>query len=403
MDEEKKNILAKLYTLRAGMSAISVRKEKIDKSNENIRVRQKKNVQLIRKINQQVQDNKEQIEIAEINLRYRPTKRQGILFIILSSLLVGIIIASVFLVWKYIINSGRLSAIWSVYWKGKWFKNFWNNMFSIPAKIREMDFYEFFFFLIGWLFRIITQVVGVVLAIALTIGSVVGMGFLAYKLFVWAMNNLSEFKRDKHQKAVAPGKICILQQSNQKLENEYQESMQYSKEEIEKEKQLIVSNTTASRVLYKTLYKEYKDFLDVRDWQNIDLLIFYFETGRVDTMKEALQEVDKQRRAEMVAQTVLYASNQICQIINIRMKELQSNMTECFSRLFDGLTVMHQSIISQIKTGQEIQRMQLQSLTTELNNAVQQRKNDSTIALAQDVRYIKTIVENEEIQKRNAV
>ena len=100
MDEEKKNILAKLYTLRAGMSAISVRKEKIDKSNENIRVRQKKNVQLIREINQQVQDNKEQIEIAEINLRYRPTKRQGILFIILSSLLVGIIIASVFLVWK---------------------------------------------------------------------------------------------------------------------------------------------------------------------------------------------------------------------------------------------------------------------------------------------------------------
>ena len=179
--------------------------------------------------------------------------------------------------------------------------------------------------------------------------------------------------------------------------------MQYSKEEIEKEKQLIVSNTTASRVLYKTLYKEYKDFLDVRDWQNIDLLIFYFETGRVDTMKEALQEVDKQRRAEMVAQTVLYASNQICQTINIRMKELQSNMTECFSRLFDGLTVMHQSIISQIKTGQEIQRMKLESLTTELNNAVQQRKNDSTIALAQDMRYIKTIVENEERQKRNAV
>lgn len=156
MDEEKKNILAKLYTLRAGMSAISVRKEKIDKSNENIRVRQKKKVQLIREINQQVQDNKEQIEIAQINLRYRPTKRQG-------------------------------------------------------------------------------------------------------------------------------------------------------------------------------------------------------------------------------------------------------NMTECFSRLFDGLTVMHQSIISQIKTGQEIQRMQLQSFTTELNNAVQQRKNDSTIALAQDMRYIKTIVENEEIQKRNAV
>lgn len=33
--------------------------------------------------------------------------------------------------------------------------------------------------------------------------------------------------------------------------------------------------------------------IDFRDWENIDLIIYYFETGRADDMKEALQLVDR--------------------------------------------------------------------------------------------------------------
>ena len=45
--------------------------------------------------------------------------------------------------------------------------------------------------------------------------------------------------------------------------------------------------------MYERLVAQFKSVLDIRDWKYIDLIIFYFESGRADTLKESLQQVDR--------------------------------------------------------------------------------------------------------------
>ena len=52
------------------------------------------------------------------------------------------------------------------------------------------------------------------------------------------------------------------------------------------------------------LITEFSSVLDPRDWANIDLIIFYYETGRADTLKEALQQVDRQRQNEALIKAI---------------------------------------------------------------------------------------------------
>ena len=51
--------------------------------------------------------------------------------------------------------------------------------------------------------------------------------------------------------------------------------------------------------LYSALEKEFSALLDPRDWKYVDLVIFYFETGRAESMKEALQLRSEEHTSEL--------------------------------------------------------------------------------------------------------
>lgn len=57
---------------------------------------------------------------------------------------------------------------------------------------------------------------------------------------------------------------------------------------------------------YKSLCEEFSRVLNERDWQNLDLIIFKIETRRADSVKEALQLIDR----EGVNPTALREANQ---------------------------------------------------------------------------------------------
>lgn len=92
-----------------------------------------------------------------------------------------------------------------------------------------------------------------------------------------------------------------------------------------------------AKTVYEALIAEYATLLDPRDWKNIDFIIFYYETGRVDTIKEALIHVDQQRQTDTVAKAIKQASAEISSTINTSMTMLRGDLNSCFGALSSQL------------------------------------------------------------------
>ena len=104
------------------------------------------------------------------------------------------------------------------------------------------------------------------------------------------------------------------------------------------------------KTVYDALIAEYSPLLDPRDWKNIDFIIFYYETGRVDTIKEALIHVDKQRQTDTIAKAIKQASVEISSTINTSMAMLRSDLNSCFGALS---TQLNQSMQIQLQALQQ--------------------------------------------------
>lgn len=83
---------------------------------------------------------------------------------------------------------------------------------------------------------------------------------------------------------------------------------------------------------------ELQSVLDPRDWENLDLIIFYLETGRADTIKEALQLVDREKQMNALVNAVENASREISGTIENSVARLGQLMTVCFDRLSQQMT-----------------------------------------------------------------
>ena len=92
------------------------------------------------------------------------------------------------------------------------------------------------------------------------------------------------------------------------------------------------------------LDKVYASRISKADWENIDLLIHYFETGRADTMKEALQLVDRQRQTNQITSAIYHAGRYIGQSLSSSMRELGSALSRSFSIISQQLSDIQQEV-----------------------------------------------------------
>lgn len=77
--------------------------------------------------------------------------------------------------------------------------------------------------------------------------------------------------------------------------------------------------------LYQTL-KTQCSLIDPRDWKYVDTLIFYFETGRADTMKEALQHLDHEIQTRQIINTVVRATEYLAETIRIGIQQITERL-----------------------------------------------------------------------------
>ena len=177
--------------------------------------------------------------------------------------------------------------------------------------------------------------------------------------------------------------------------------------EIENTERKIYPIQVTCNKIYEALQREYGSILDERDWQYLDLVIFYYETGRAFTKQEALQQVDREVQTERIIDSIdraaVYIGNTIrmgtyiisSQIeglsrqlsnISLDIKELNVNVKS----LNSSLEVAAGNQEKQIQALQQ-QNSELQSLVSaaNLSNALQEKANTTSERLMTDVNYIR--------------
>ncbi len=166
-------------------------------------------------------------------------------------------------------------------------------------------------------------------------------------------------------------------------------------------------STKLSQEMYNALVAQFKSVLDIRDWEHIDLIIFNFETGRADTLKEALQQVDRRLQTDEIIEAIESAGSSIAATINVTMRELRSDLNKSFNRLSEQLAIQHAEQMTALgninrsieRTNESIAKLQSAtenngktfeniSSAANLNNALIAKIGCDSMSLMDDVNYM---------------
>ncbi len=128
-----------------------------------------------------------------------------------------------------------------------------------------------------------------------------------------------------------------------------------------------------NNVICEVMDLEYGNLIDKRDWENLDLIIYYYETGRADSVKEALQLVDKERRNDALIEAIGIATNEICQSIHTLGKVMIQGFASLSAQL-EAQKVQIAGAMSEILTQQTLNNALLAKANVSSKQMVEQMK-----------------------------
>lgn len=388
MEREQKNqLLADLYALRAGMSAISIEKDKLDESEKNYNDA----MSSLKKVSDEY--NKYDYDIQRVSTGLNDFKSQG---------------------YEETGNqkqkrkskyskSGRIANA-----KSKSSKIFMHMIITIVVGIISAAVPWFLYFAAtGWkgsIFEDRNSKYYIYISAAIFLIS----------LIVAVARLIIEFRKHKDEKEDTKKSIRELnnelagyQMERKLLEpklNECYAVVNRSKAIVERDR---AYRSKLSQDMYDRLVAQFKTVLDIRDWKHIDLVIFYFETGRADTLKEALQQVDRKVQTDEIIEAIESAGSSIAATINVTMRELRSDLNKSFNRLSEQLAIQHSEQMTALgninmsieRTNESIAKLQsatenngktLENISSaaNLNNALIAKIGYDSMSLMDDVNYM---------------
>lgn len=163
-----------------------------------------------------------------------------------------------------------------------------------------------------------------------------------------------------------------------KCDSEEKEFNEDKNRRLEEKRTIIKDAYDYSVSLHNALISEYSSTLDRRDWNNIDLIIYNMETGRADTLKEALQQVDNYRNTEKIVGAIKMATQAICSTISIEHDRIERLVSNCTDAVNSRLNSMEKNINQLIKSEEMRQAMLKKSSLTsdELVKEVKQLREE---------------------------
>lgn len=123
------------------------------------------------------------------------------------------------------------------------------------------------------------------------------------------------------------------------------ESNNSARKELDEYMGFTLQTATQSKEMCEQIYSElaaaYGEILDERDWQYVDMYIYLYETDRADSKKEALQLIDRYEHDKILTETIEKAGREVRISIENGLSRLQSSMENCFRGLSEQLSIMH--------------------------------------------------------------
>ena len=170
----------------------------------------------------------------------------------------------------------------------------------------------------------------------------------------------------------------------------------YLSEKQESSEKEIASIAMNSQTLTAALADTYGFVISQSDWCNVDMIVHYLETGRADTIKEALQQVDQQRQTDQIARSITMASEAMQDHIESAFTRMGQALAEGFNRLDRSIQSVSRSIWSSqrdmIRSNEELrlqltQKLEQQIDVSEMQNVLLEKSNKTSDDLLNDLRY----------------
>ncbi len=426
--KEGKGLLPHLYALRAGISAVSVERDKIDERERRIRDLKSKNSSLssnaINTKNNAIQNARSNIatlrseiddcqrDIEYKRARIKESEKKSVAAYLFKLILVLI---------PTIVYLGAV---------------IYASVFSFNGLVKAFNFEENWppVGFLDWIaFIIICVIFLVVGGFFCGIGSVPFYSIPSGGLFWIPLPDKDGVFTKKRDIRNAQIRISLLQAKTRNATQKIAEEERFIEETEaqftlpakigENEKSITVIGDERGKLIATAsafvgeLERQFAPVIDKRDWQNLDLIIYYFETGRADSRKEALQLVDKEIQTKTIVQALGYATKEICENIRDGLNQVRSDMIQCFGlmgRLISETAVnmakfqhsLHQEQMGAIRAAEAYNEATYARMTelvssVNLQNALQAKANESSERLASDVAYMKTLSESAERRRVN--
>ena len=116
---------------------------------------------------------------------------------------------------------------------------------------------------------------------------------------------------------------------------------------------LVSESTVKIQTIVQALHNELDNIIMESDWENVDLLILYLNTGRADSLKEALNLVDKQKQTNQITEAIENATEYLANTITANTYCLSTVITKCCEQLSNQINSNHRETILAINRNTE--------------------------------------------------
>lgn len=155
----------------------------------------------------------------------------------------------------------------------------------------------------------------------------------AWEDFTFSIDDLLSVGRYRKERRSAEQSAESAKYSLSSAEEIYNKEVKESEGELDEEKRKANAIISNAMVFYSALEKLYGDFLNPRDWKYVDYMIYTFETGRAESMKESLQLADREEQTQRIVDTMQEATRRICETIKDNADRIQHSLQQNFDRI----------------------------------------------------------------------
>ncbi len=329
MEKTKSEVLGGLYTIRGGLSLISMATDEIDKSEQELvkldrDIAQKKNSLdwEEERITRLVEDkNRGRMSESEKN-KIKKSARESA---------------------KRTVNDNKFSTFWVKRWI---LAIILCAVITVPLVALTNENF------VAGLYEIVTfgRPLKLILAIFLSIvlwAVILGIVNLFIYCISYSINKRDEMKSAVNSYQDINTRIDETKIDLRKLEADVRSMERERKALVARNEQIKYEVSEKTKMIKLALNKEYDGWLHESDWENVDLLIYYIETNRAESVKEALQLVDQQRRAEQLEATIRQVGTEIVGTIHSAFERMGEVLVGCFTVLSNQLAQMETNLMNQ--------------------------------------------------------